>query len=64
MKEVKTKLDCAVCGEGFDCEHDFSNEFNSSEESNVPHCQKCFYDNGLCEHKHGYQCSKHYNPFN
>jgi len=55
MKEELLK--CGICGDLFQCNHKMVNEAYS-QKLKVPHCLFCFFDDGKCEDKHGYQCPK------
>jgi hypothetical protein len=54
-KFKESLLICGICNKMFDCEHEFVTEA-FGQNLKVPHCIKCFFDNGLCPDKHGYQC--------
>lgn len=50
-------LKCDLCGDIFNCEHNMVNEA-FGQKLKVPHCKKCFFDDGKCSDNHGYQCEK------
>ena len=53
--EEETKLACGLCGSNFWCAHEWVDEAYGQKLS-IPHCKHCFYDEGKCPDKHGYQC--------
>ena len=50
-------LKCELCGADFTCKHEMVNNVSGAK-VRVPHCKKCFWDDGKCPDRHGYQCPK------